>query len=160
MAVTDAETRALTAIQIGAIQERITSGGLIPVTVTGRSMIPTLRDRRDGVTLGPIEMWPPRRGEILFCRRDDGSPVMHRVIRIVGNGVILNGDGQVWMEGPIRRDMAIARVVMMRRGKRYVRVDRLLPRMWAVMWMAARPVRKRVFLLFRWVKRLISKKHY
>ena len=154
--MTNPNTRAITAAQIEAIREKVDGGETVQLTVTGRSMIPTLRDRRDGVTLGAIGDWPPKKGTILFCRRADGSPVMHRVIRVTGNGVILNGDGQVWMEGPITRDMALARVVMLRRGVRFVRADRFLPRAWAALWMAARPVRKRVFRIYRNIKKIIK----
>lgn len=134
------------------IREKITNHESVLLTVTGRSMAPTLKDRRDAVVLQGLTQWPPPRGTILFIQRPQGEHVLHRVIRVVGQHVILNGDGQVWMEGPIDQSQAIARVTMFRRRGRYFSADSWAVRAYAHVWMALRPLRRRVFAFYRALK--------
>ena len=115
-------------------------------------MTPTFKDRRDAVVLQGLTQWPPPRGTILFIQRPQGEFVLHRVIRVVGRNVILNGDGQVWMEGPIEQSQAIAQVTLFRRCGRYRSVDALGVRLYAGVWMALRPLRRKVFALYRALK--------
>jgi len=136
------------------IREKIAGNESVLLTVTGRSMAPTLKDRRDAVVLQGLTGWPPPRGTILFIQRPQGEYVLHRVIRVVGGQVILNGDGQVWMEGPIDQSQAIARVTLFRRRGRFYSVEAWGVRLYARLWMALRPLRRRVFALYRAVKRL------
>jgi hypothetical protein len=144
------------ALAIEALRKTIEAGGVMQLTVTGNSMVPTLRHLKDGVTLAPIDVWPPPRGTIIFAQRADGSPVMHRVIRITGSCVILNGDGQAWMEGPVSRETAIAKVSMIRRGRRYIRADRAVLRAYGAIWMFVRPLRRHAFAAYRALKRILG----
>lgn len=139
------------------IREKIANNESVLLTVTGRSMTPTLRDRRDAVVLQKLTTWPPTRGTILFIQRPQGEFVLHRVIRVVGEYVILNGDGQLWMEGPIDAGQAIAKVTMFRRRGKFHSVDARLYRLYSRMWMALRPLRRRVFALYRGLKRVVGK---
>ncbi|GHV26572.1 hypothetical protein FACS18948_2520 [Clostridia bacterium] len=131
------------------IRRQITNGQTVPVTVTGGSMTPLLRDRRDGIILAKIEQWPPKIGEIIFCQRVDSSPVMHRVIGHIGRGVVLNGDGQTWIEGPIYEEQALARVQTIRRASRFIDADAPLLRCYSVLWLWLKPARKTIFRLYR-----------
>ncbi len=140
------------------IYEKIANHESVLLTVTGHSMTPTFKDRRDAVVLQGLTQWPPPRGTILFIQRPQGKYVLHRVIRVVGQHVILNGDGQVWMEGPIDQSQAIARGTLFRRRGRYRSVDAWGVRLYSRIWMALRPLRRQAFALYRAVKGLRHRK--
>jgi len=140
-----------------SLKLKLAAGERYRQRVIGTSMNPTLKDGRDWVVLGPIEAWPPKRGDVLFCRRADGSPVMHRVIRVVGDGVVLNGDGQTWLEGPVTRGMALARVEAIVKGGengRILPVRKASYRLYSRIWMATRGVRRRMFAFYTGIKRV------
>ena len=70
------------------VEERVLplleAGALVPLRVTGTSMAPFLRDRRDMVYLRSPALLPYREGDILFFRRRDGSWVLHRLWQAEG----------------------------------------------------------------------------
>ena len=82
------------------VEERILplleAGALVPLRVTGTSMAPFLRDRRDMVYLRSPALLPYREGDILFFRRRDGSLVLHRLWQAEGERLVMNGDAQTW----------------------------------------------------------------
>ena len=89
----------------------------LPLQVSGNSMSPFLAHGRDTVYLSRLTR-PPRRGDILLYRRDNGSYVLHRVHRGTEESLTLCGDGQVLPEPGIRPDQVIACVsAVCRRGK-------------------------------------------
>lgn len=139
------------------IREKISAGESVWLTVTGRSMTPTFINGRDAVLLQPIVHWPPSRGTVLFIQREDGGYVLHRVIHITGDSVVLNGDGQLWMEGPIGQELAIAQVGMFRRRGKFYSVELKLFRVYSGFWMALRPLRRHVFGLYRKIKGIFRK---
>jgi hypothetical protein len=139
-----------------AIRRKVAAGEQVLLTVTGTSMAPTLKDRRDAVLLEAIGPWPPPKGTILLIQRADGSPVLHRVIRVVGQSVVLNGDGQIWMEGPIPEALAVARAAMVRRKGRFYHANAGPMRLYCLLWMALRPLRRRIFRAWRYMKKYPS----
>ncbi|MDR1263085.1 MAG: S24/S26 family peptidase [Oscillospiraceae bacterium] len=130
--------------------------GSVTLTVTGDSMIPTLHHMKDAVVLAPYTDadWPPKRGQIVYAQRADGSQVMHRVLKAVSGGAILSGDGQVWLEGPIPRERIYAKVIMMRRNGRFIKADSPAVVLYGQVWLALRPLRRILFALVRAVKRI------
>lgn len=133
-----------TPISPAAALPRITAcleaGGSCPLVVTGTSMRPFLRHRRDTVLLAPVT-GPIRRGDILFYLRAPGVCVLHRVCQVEPDGtLLLCGDAQTALE-PVRREQVLARVTHVRRGERTVSVDALPLRLAVGLWMALRPVR-------------------
>lgn len=111
------------------------SGGEVPLRVTGTSMLPFLRDRRDTVCLRGPAFVPPAVGDILFFRRSDGAWVLHRFFRALPDGrLLINGDAQSWFE-TIRPEQIAGVVVKIRRGAGPLRPARrrsllLLWRLW------------------------------
>lgn len=98
------------AAEIGPrIESALARGETVTLQISGDSMRPTLKPRRDAAVLEPLQTWPPRRGEILFFRRANGEYVLHRVLRLTPEGPIMNGDAQGWTEGPVPRAQVLAR---------------------------------------------------
>ena len=59
---------------------QLSRGGTVQLTVSGNSMYPMLRSRQDTVVLRKDEHL--RRGDLIFFRREDGSFVLPRIIRV------------------------------------------------------------------------------
>jgi hypothetical protein len=108
---------------------------------------------RDGVTIGPLPSFPPNVNDIIFCQRENGSPVMHRVYRIDGGTVWINGDAQTWLE-PVTEDRVIGVVTHIRRGAKQYLVNAPWIRFYTIAWGLLRPIRGFGFNLYRRAKGL------
>jgi hypothetical protein len=141
--------------QLDALRGSLALLGSVTLTVTGDSMIPTLHHLRDAVVLAPFTDadWPPKPGRIVYAQRADGGQVMHRVIKTVSGGVILNGDGQVWLEGPIPRERIFAKVTTLRRNGRLIQADSPASLIYGRVWLALRPFRRKIFAIIRFIRR-------
>ena len=88
------------------IREVLSSGGEFRLYPHGVSMLPLLRQGRDSVALRQLDR-PPRKQDILFYQRKDGSYILHRVKKVTAGGMILWGDHQYKPEHGITEDMVI-----------------------------------------------------
>lgn len=92
------------------VQLQLDSGGQATIVVSGNSMHPMLRHRRDSVTMEKITDFA-KAGDVLFYQRCPGKFVLHRVVRVNAPGqYICSGDNQCDHE-QVRHDQVIARVV-------------------------------------------------
>ena len=88
----------------------------VPLLISGSSMSPFLVHGRDTVYLSKIT-YPPRRGDMILYRRDNGKFVLHRVYE-TGDTYTMVGDAQTLLERGIRPDQLLARVTSVcRKGK-------------------------------------------
>lgn len=98
-------------------EELLRAGAVLPLVVSGGSMLPFLAPGRDTVCLKAIDR-PLRRGDIVLYRRADGRYILHRLNRISGEKCWFVGDAQDDIEGPLDVKCAIAYVVeVLRKGK-------------------------------------------
>jgi hypothetical protein len=141
--------------QLDALRRSLAALGSVTLTVTGDSMVPTLHHLKDAVVLTPLSDadWPPKRGQIIYAQRADGSQVMHRVLKAVSGGAILSGDGQVWLEGPIPRERVFAKVTMLRRNGKMVNVESRAALIYGRAWLALRPFRRKIFAIIKIIRR-------
>ena len=147
------------AAEIGpVIEAMIERGEPVTLQVSGDSMRPPLKPRRDAVVLSKLPAWPPKRGTILFFKRKTGEYVLHRVLRVVGDGCILNGDAQQWTEGPVTQEMAVAYATAIVRKGKLIDSDAKGYRAYVRLWRLSRPVRRPVFALWRGVKKLLGRR--
>lgn len=75
------------------IREKLQSGGSVRLTVTGSSMYPYFRDRADTVVLLPVSS-RIKKNDIVFYQRENGTYVLHRVIRTEDGYLYCRGDNQ------------------------------------------------------------------
>lgn len=64
----------------GLFEDIVTSGSILRVKVTGRSMAPFLQGG-DIVSIRQVPCSSLRRGDLVFFRNKEGFPVLHRLIR-------------------------------------------------------------------------------
>ena len=88
------------------IREVLASGGEFRLYPHGTSMLPLLRQGIDSVALRTLDR-PPRKFDILFYRRTDGSYILHRVREVTSEGLIMWGDNQTMLEYGVTEDMII-----------------------------------------------------
>ena len=134
------DTRTVDRLDFLRIMTVAEDGSVIPLLVTGTSMLPFLLDRRSVVYLEKDRSYQPKRGDIVLFLRPDGAWVLHRVVRLLPNGkLLINGDGQAWTE-TIMPQQIMARVVWICRRKRIFSTENVIYRVLSRMWMPLRPI--------------------
>lgn len=118
--------------ELGAlIDERVSTGQAVSLTVAGDSMNPMLISGRDSVTLTAVKKL--KKGQVVFYKSGDAY-LLHRIIRIKGDAVSCMGDNGAVLEPPVTRGDVIAVVTeFIRNSKRYS-VKNLKYRLYAFMW--------------------------
>lgn len=139
------------------LETQLQLGGRANLVVTGDSMYPTLRHRKDMVELVP----PPdklKRGDLILYRRESGQYILHRIIsRPKGDGFFCSGDNQ-WERESVSQPQVMALVDRFtRKGKTY-RINDLSNRLWVGAWCWLFPVRRPLLALRRWVGRWKNRK--
>lgn len=105
------------------IAQTVNTGGIAELTVTGRSMLPLLLNRRSIVRLSRRESYAP--GDIVLFRRDNGDYVLHRICRIHDGVYDILGDNVPAPDCNIRPEQLIAAVcAYSRRGRHWRDNDR------------------------------------
>ena len=117
----------------GLIREVLSSGGEFRLYPRGISMLPLLRQGRDSVALRRVDS-PIQKNDILFCRRPDGTYVLHRVRAVTPKGLTLMGDNQTVPERGVSPDWVIGRVTRIFRDDREVICDGRRYRRYLRLW--------------------------
>jgi len=90
------------------------------ITVTGTSMNPMLRHKKDKVVLTSCDKFNLKKGDIPLYRRNSGNYVLHRIVKINRNSYDLCGDNQCKIEKNVPKKDVIAVVKAFERdGKMY-----------------------------------------
>lgn len=120
------------------IQKLLSSGISCRIVVTGTSMTPFLRNKKDSVIVRPFS-GNVKKGKILLYTRTGGSCVLHRVIR-TKDGIVMCGDAQVHPE-PLEESRILGEVSTVFRGSKEISADSFLWMLLSRIWMAVRPAR-------------------
>ena len=122
------------------MEECLRMGQSVKFSPRGTSMLPMIVPGRDSVTLSS----PPERlkkFDIPLYRREDGSFVLHRVVK-VGDSYTCIGDHQFKTEPGIEHGQVMAVVTAFtRKGKTYS-VSCAGYRLYCVLWHISRPARR------------------
>ncbi|MEG1719780.1 MAG: S24/S26 family peptidase [Clostridia bacterium] len=122
------------------MNEMLSSGKEIEITITGDSMFPTLHNRRDMVVLAKTEDF--KRGDIVLYRRKTGQFVLHRIVRISDEDLFLVGDNQKDIESGITKTDVIATVKEITRNKKHFSVTNKRYRLYSYIWLLIIPFRR------------------
>ena len=101
------------------VEEFLKAGEQVTILVRGNSMRPLLRDGRDKVVLRRCTDADIKKGAVMLFRYR-GTHIMHRVVKIEGDVVIFEGDGNYKMqEVALRKDIvAVVEAVVRPSGRR------------------------------------------
>lgn len=136
------------------IKEKLEAGGTVQLPITGTSMNPLLYWGRDTVEL--IKCDNPKKYDIIFYRRDDGSFVLHRIVGKNDEGFILCGDNQVKKEYGITDKNIIAVVKSITRKGKTFSVDKALYKLYVKLWTLILPLRNIILVPMRKIKGLFK----
>lgn len=106
------------------IKETLAENGRVSFVSAGTSMLPTIRDRQDTVTLVKLD-GRLKAGDVAFYQRDNGQFILHRVMYDNGTTYVCRGDNQWANEYNVRHDQMIAKLESFERdGKKHNVTDR------------------------------------
>lgn len=133
-------------------KEMLREGKSVDIRVKGNSMRPFLFDG-EVVTIAPL--FPQSElteGLIVLADTDFGKVMMHRIQRISGERIIMQGDGNLYQWEEIRREQIFGIARTFRKGKQdlslYTPARRMAARMWNYY-----PIRRIGLFLVRILKR-------
>ena len=115
------------------IREVLESGGEFRMYPHGTSMRPLLRQGIDSVVLEKMKR-APKKNDILFYQRQDGSYILHRVWEVTDTGLTLVGDNQRMLEYGVTEEQIIGYVTRIYRGEKEINCDGLWYRMYLWLW--------------------------
>lgn len=140
------------------IESILNDGAVVPVYVSGSSMNPFLISRRDVVFLKKPTDSEIRQGAIVLFRRNDGTLVLHRIIKLVSDdAVMVNGDAQTWKETVCKKQILAVVTEIERKGV----IRKADSTYWNVVnfiWKILTPLRSVIMRVWFKIKRIRSKK--
>ncbi len=137
------------------MEELLSQGKSVEITVSGISMYPMLCHRVSRVRLAPAGVL--KKGDLPLYRRDNGAFVLHRVIAVENESYTCCGDNQWRLERGIRQDQIIAVVTDFARKNRWISCESGIYRLYWKFWVAIRPLRRLVFGGWGRVKRFVRR---
>lgn len=114
----------------------VAEGNELPVRIqlSGNSMFPLIRYRRDYVTIVPL-VAPPVAGDIvLFHDPPRNRYVMHRVWQVKGDNALTWGDNCLGVDGWIPMKEIWGKALQVERGGRTIRMNARRGMLWASFW--------------------------
>jgi len=123
------------------MQEMLDAGGKVSFTPSGVSMLPMLRHRQDVVVLTkPVGRL--KKYDLPLYRRDDGTFVLHRVVKVCADDTYtMCGDHQWILEPGISDKQLVGVVTQFTRGNRTYMVTNKKYLAYCSFWVAIRPLR-------------------
>ena len=149
------ETQVAMAELLPMIEDSFRQGLTVTLGVTGNSMVPLFRHKRDSVILSPCDALSLKRGDVPLYRRPDGKFVLHRILHVKQDTYTLAGDAQHELEVGLPKPCVLAVMTGFIRKGKTVSCRNVLYRMYSTCWMLLRPVRP---YLFRVASRLRRRK--
>lgn len=130
------------------LNELINNNIDVTITVTGISMGPLWRHKRDSVVLTKCDKSSLKKGDIPLYIRLDGKYVMHRIINVKENSYDLCGDNQINIEYGLPKECVLAVVKSFtRNGKKYS-CNSLLFQIYSTAWIGLLPLRRIILKIY------------
>ncbi len=86
------------------ILKLLEQGKVIQIKPQGYSMYPMFIPDRDSAIIVNFSTQKIKRGDVVLYRREESVLVLHRVVKVKGDGIYLIGDNQDRVEGPILKN--------------------------------------------------------
>jgi len=124
------------------IEDSFRQGLSVTLPVTGNSMRPLFRHKRDSVVLSTCDPYFLKRGDVPLYRRDNGQYVLHRIVRVDEDTYTLTGDAQGELEVGLPKQNVVAVMTGFIRKGRVIDCRRNFGyRIYVAVWMCLRPLR-------------------
>ena len=103
------------------IKEGSVSGSQFRLYPSGKSMYPTIVEKKDSVMLeAPKDL---KAGDAVFYRRENGQYVLHRIVKVRKGSYDMCGDNQVWIERKVPADYVIAKMTGIFKNDVYINTE-------------------------------------
>ena len=137
------------------LQELLSEGKKVSVTVTGNSMSPFLVHGRDRILIAPPDgNW--KKGDMAFFIRTNEQYVMHRICRVDKNGnCFFVGDAQQYIEGPIEPAQIFGKITSVQRKGKWIGPDDFWWRFFEKIWINIISMRPLFRTIYEMMKRCI-----
>lgn len=136
-------------VLLSQIAENLRQGERVLLTVRGNSMNPVWVDRRDQVELSAFHREDAQSGVVVLAGLESGGHVLHRIIKIAGERVTLQGDGNLYSEEQTEVSLIMARVTAFVRNGKKGRCDSWKWKTYSWMWMRMYPMRRWLLAVWR-----------
>ena len=100
------------------IEEAILKDGFIVTPVKGTSMMPMLDSRTDRAVIEAFN-GKLNRGDVVLYKRNNGSYVLHRLVKTGNKGLVFCGDNHFALEYGVTEDMCLGVLKGYFRGEDY-----------------------------------------
>ena len=131
------------------IEDSFRQGLTVTLPITGNSMRPLFRHKRDSVVLSACDPHSLKRGDVPLYRRDDGRYVLHRIVRVHSDTYTLTGDAQWQLETGLPKENVLAVMTGFIRKGKAVDCRNFGYRIYVTVWMWLRPLRPLIVRVWR-----------
>lgn len=121
--------------------EILDNAGEVTLQVTGNSMLPLLRHRRDKVCIVTPQQTSLKKYDITLFIRSDGKYILHRVVAVKAGGYVITGDNQYVKEYPVLHSQVIGVVKGIWRKGKYLSCEDMSYRRYSRIWVGTYPMR-------------------
>lgn len=123
-------------------------GHTVTLRLRGQSMRPFLEDNRDDALLTKAQ--PPKKGDIVLAEITPSQYVLHRIIRVNGENITLQGDGNLNVEKCKTVNIKGLALGFYRKGS--TKLDSTNGRKWktySFIWIHLVPIRRYLLYIYR-----------
>ncbi len=100
------------------MEHALEENGEVVATVSGTSMFPLLRNRRDMVVIEKVNR-KLKKYDVPLYRLQSGKLVLHRILKVTDNGYIIRGDNSIHTEYNVTDDNIIGVLKSFYRNGKY-----------------------------------------
>lgn len=136
------------------LEQLLREGNIIRIKPQGYSMYPLFIPGRDEALIQQTDGTDCHRNDVVLYRRDQGILVLHRICRITSDGFYMVGDNQCEVEGPLRQDQIIGKLIAVNRNSREFTVGNPFYKFVSSLWLFMLPVRPFCFKLSAFLRKL------
>lgn len=115
-----------------SLKETLEAEGKVKLTVAGNSMLPMLKHHSDSVTLVKPKL-PIKKYSVALFVREDGAPVLHRVVGYKNGEYKMRGDNCAYSE-KISPPQILAVVETFTHNEKDKSVDEITHKIYAFLW--------------------------
>jgi len=116
------------------LSNRIADGERVRIRAKGNSMLPFIRDGKDEIVLEKTSYNSFQKGRLLLIKMPNENYILHRVKKISGNNILLNGDGNLLLFENCSRENAIAEATEVIRNGKSIKVGHFHWELYRLLW--------------------------
>lgn len=136
------------------MEETLLDKGYLIIAPIGTSMLPLIRPNRD-VTVLKKKTLPPKKYDVVLYKRNSGSYILHRILKITPDGYIICGDNQFIKEYGVKEEQILGIMDGFYRDNKYIDTSSFLYQLYVYLWCFSLSFRRIILYIlhrFRYLK--------